>query len=824
MQHGKIHFGWGRTMRSLILLLAIPGAAHAQSGTTDPAFAIGSGANNRVFAMAQQPDGRQVIGGTFTNYNGTTLNRLARITRTGALDNTFSIGSGPNGQVTAIAVDQNGRILIGGSFSMYNGVQRARLARLNPNGSLDATFDIGTGMAGGVVNAIAVQPDGRIVVVGAFSGFNGFIQNKVARLNPDGTRDASFNIGTGPNNDVYAVSIDADGRVVIGGAFSTVNGIARPGVARLTGTGNVDPTFVPGAGVNNSVYAVAHQRDGRILIGGLFTSYNGSIPAGRVARLQRDGSYDATFVTGSGFNSWVYALTVQGDGRILAGGDFTSYNGSTRNRLVRLNANGSADTGFTIGSACNNWVYAITWQPEGRVTAAGGFTTFNGAARNRLVRLTSACDENVQLTVKTDAFGSQTSWELLGEGFTYPVCSGSGFANNTESTVSCCVPHGPLRLRVLDSAGDGMSTGGYVLKDAGGQRIIDNRNDGVFGAESSIAAGGSFYLPLGVGRPIFTACDKLDWTSLQYMVASEIPEVSAQWGVGDQTDDGYEFWWYDPDGTYSHRRFRNHATSDGFGTGALRACHQRLSWYPNTNPIPQGVLLNVKVRGRVNGVNMEWGPACRFKLDPVAAACPTTQLMNIPGNQYFSCGVTKARNKYVTAVPVSQANRYEFEFTNASLGYSHLIQSTTYHRYLNWTVNPLIPGQTYEVRVRASRDGGITFCPFGESCTVTIASSFQDGGSSMALQTGEVEIGLWPNPGSGEQVELSLMGLAPEGSSIAFTVLDASGRVMHQRQVQADGPQWRGTIAFDRTLPAGAYFLRIEAGDQLRNERFLVVH
>jgi uncharacterized delta-60 repeat protein len=811
-----------RQWRALAFTLLMPVLATAQSGSVDPSFNVGTGANNRIFAMAAQPDGRQIIGGTFTNYAGNAVNRLARITRTGGFDNTFSIGTGPNGQVNAVAVDGQGRILIGGSFSMYNGVQRARLARLNANGTLDATFDIGTGMGGGVVTAIAIQADGKIIAVGAFNTFNGVAQNRVVRLNADGTRDASFNIGSGPNGDVYTMSIDQDGRVVIGGAFGTVNGIARSGIARLTTTGAVDTSFNPGGGFNGLVYAVAHQRDGGILVGGTFTSYNGSIPAARIARLQRNGTYDATFVTGTGFNSWVYTITVQGDGKILAGGDFTSYNGATRNRLVRLNTNGSHDGSFNTGTTCNNWVYAITWQPEGRVTAAGGFTSFNGSARNRIIRLNSVCDESLALTLRTDAFGAQTSWELLGEGFTYPICSGSGLASSTETTVSCCVPYGPLRLRVLDSAGDGMTSGGYVLHDASGRRIIDNRDDGVFGSESSIAANGSFYVPMGAGKPIFTACDKLDWVSSQYMVASALPEVSAQWGVGDQTDDGYEFWWYDPDGSYSQRKFRSHATSDGFGSGALRACHQRLSWFPATNPIPEGVLLNVKVRGRVNGVNMEWGTACRFKLDPVAAACPQTRLINIPGHQYFSCGVTKPRNKFVTAMAIPQANKYEFEFTNASLGYSHTIQSNNYHRYLNWTTNPLVAGQTYNVRVRASRDGGASFCPWGDVCTVTIAAAAQGGASSMIVQEDDVDVTLWPNPSTGDQVALSVSGLEGASTDVELTVIDGMGRMVHQRIISTEGPQWQGEWQFPSTLPTGQYFLRYRIGDAVKTERFVV--
>ena len=120
-----------RQWRVLAFTLLLPALATAQSGSVDPSFNVGTGANNRIFAMAAQPDGSQIIGGTFTNYAGNTVNRLARITRTGAFDNTFTIGTGPNGQVTAIAVDAAGRVLIGGSFSMYNGVQRARLARLD---------------------------------------------------------------------------------------------------------------------------------------------------------------------------------------------------------------------------------------------------------------------------------------------------------------------------------------------------------------------------------------------------------------------------------------------------------------------------------------------------------------------------------------------------------------------------------------------------------------------------------------------------------------------------------------------------------------------
>jgi len=810
---------------ALAVLVLAPSAGSAQSGTQDPTFGVGTGPNNRVFAMAAQADGRQIIGGSFTTYNGTARNRVARIQRNGSLDASFAIGSGANGQVNTVLVTPDGKVLIGGSFGAYNSTTRNRLARLNSNGSLDAGFAIGPGFAGGNVTSLAIRSDGRILVAGTFTQFNGASVGRIVCLNTDGTLDATYAPGTGANGDIYAAAIDQWGRTVIGGGFTSVNGVARPGLARLNANGTLDATFNPGAGPNSAVYCIAHQRDGKVLIGGLFTSYNGSTPAPRIARLNRNGSYDSTFSPGTGFNSWVYTIVLQGDGKLLVGGDFTTFNGASRNRFVRLQANGSVDSGFSTGSTCNNWVYAITWQPEGRVTVAGGFTNFNGTTRNRLVRLFTGCDENIQLTLRTDAFASQTSWELIGEGYTYTVCSGTGFANNSDVTVSCCVPMGCLRLRVLDSAGDGMASGGYVLKDQAGRRVIDNTNDGVFGSVSSIAANGSFCLPMSADRPIMTACDKLDFIPADFMIASPVAEVSAQWGVGDQTDDGYEFWFYDPDGSYSHRRFRNHATAGGFGVGALRACYQRLSWSPSVDPIPIGVLLNVKIRGRVNGVNNEWGPACRFKVDPVAAACPQTKLVDLVGNPNFSCGVTRTRSQHVTARGVTGANTYEFEFVNTADGYSYSSRSTTFHRTLNWSSPALVPGRTYQVRVRASRDSGVSFCPWGDVCTVTIAPAVapEGGGSSMVLNTDPMELALWPNPNTGKNLEVNLTGVDANANNAQVIVVDATGKLVHQQQIALDGPQWRTSIDFGNELPQGQYILRLVSGDRVATQRFLVV-
>ena len=186
--------------------------------------------------------------------------------------------------------------------------------------------------------------------------------------------------------------------------------------------------------------------------------------------------------------------------------------------------------------------------------------------------------------------------------------------------------------------------------------------------------------------------------------------------------------------------------------------------------------------------------------------------------------MTKPRNKYVTAIAVPQANKYEFEFTNAGLGYTRTVQSNNYHRTLNWAVDPLVVGQTYNVRVRASRDGGITFCPWGEVCTVTISATAQGGSSSMAVQPESLNLELWPNPGTGEQVQMIIAADGGDDAEVNITVLDAMGRIIHQQPARTDGLQWRGTVDFSKQLPTGQYFVRVAVGDVMETKRFVVAH
>jgi uncharacterized delta-60 repeat protein len=183
-----------------------------------------------------------------------------------------------------------------------------------------------------------VQSDGKILIGGFFTTYNGTSRGSLARLNTDGSLDTGFlATGAGANSYVNSVVVQSDDKILIGGSFTTYNGTSRGSLARLNTDGSLDTGFLATfAGANNEVYSVAVQSDGKILIGGYFTAYNGT-SRGYVARLNTDGSLDTGFLaTGAGANSEVYSVAVQSDGKILIGGSFATYNGTSRVRIARL--------------------------------------------------------------------------------------------------------------------------------------------------------------------------------------------------------------------------------------------------------------------------------------------------------------------------------------------------------------------------------------------------------------------------------------------------------------------------------------------------------
>ena len=361
-------------------------------GSLDTTFNPGSGANSVIRSVAVQADGKLLIGGDFTNFNGNYLINIARLNADGSIDTTFNNTNygltAPN--IYYVTLQGNGKVLIGGNFTMYYGApQEKNIARLNVDGSSDPTFNPGTG-ADGSVNSIKVKDNGKILIGGGFINYNGNGRNGIVQLNTDGSIDTTFNTGTGASNGIACIAVQVDGKVLIGGSFTNFNGVAIISIARLNVDGSLDTTFNPGIGANGSIATIALQADGKVLIGGNFTNYDGT-EINRIARLNTNGSLDSTFNPGSGFNDPPYSIVVQADGKVLVGGSFTIYNATARSGIARLNTNGSLDTTFNPGSGTNgnfaNVVNSIALQGDGKIIIGGFFTSYNGTSRNNIARI-----------------------------------------------------------------------------------------------------------------------------------------------------------------------------------------------------------------------------------------------------------------------------------------------------------------------------------------------------------------------------------------------------------------------------------------------------
>ena len=461
------------------------------NGSKDSTFNIGSGFNSAVYSTSIQSDGKILVGGDFTTFTGSSQNRLIRLNSDGSKDSTFNIGSGFNVQTNSIKIQSDGKILVGGNFTTFSGSSQNYLIRLNSDGSKDSTFNIGSGFDG-PINSIAIQSDGKILVGGNFYEFSGESQIRLIRLNSDGSKDSTFNIGSGfdgPINSIAiqsdekilvggsfsnglirlntngsidtsldigsgfsivyygisSISIQTDGKILVGGNFYLFSGESQNYLIRLNSDGSKDETFDigdgfsnPGGGSVSSVISTEIQSDGKILVGGDFTVYQGSEQFYyKAIRLNSDGSKDSTFDIGSGFLDYydtVYSIAIQSNGNILFGGQFFGLAGSSQNYLIKLNSNGSKDTSFNIGSGFNEVVQSIAIQSDGKILAGGSFSTFTGSSQNGLIRLNTDGSKDTSFDIGSGFFGPNVeSLEIQSDGKILAVGNFFEFTGSSQS-------------------------------------------------------------------------------------------------------------------------------------------------------------------------------------------------------------------------------------------------------------------------------------------------------------------------------------------------------------------------------------------------------
>jgi len=297
-----------------------------------------------VRTMALQPDGKIVIGGFFNYVAGYSRNLIARLNSDGSLDTNFDPGLGAVG-VLGVAVDgdadpfifatalqSDGKILITGNFTNYNGVNINGIARLTTNGMLDTTFNVGNGLNyASWGRSLTAQSNGQILVTGWFTSYNNHPFNRMVRLNPDGSADQTFNPNFGNLTAVYGVTVLADGQYVVVGDSQNTNVYFIRDMAQINADGSFDTNFL--AVSTDKTESIRRQADGKFLMGGYFSVVDGQRYSG-IARLNPDGSLDPSLSVS--IDNFVWDIALQTDGKILLSGGFATVDGVSRNSVARL--------------------------------------------------------------------------------------------------------------------------------------------------------------------------------------------------------------------------------------------------------------------------------------------------------------------------------------------------------------------------------------------------------------------------------------------------------------------------------------------------------
>lgn len=355
-------------------------------GSLDTTFNPGTGPNDYVRCILLQPDGKIIIAGDFTEYNGTVRNHIARLNSDGSLDTSFDPGTGTDDDIYSAALQADGKIIIVGFFTSYNGFIQSGIIRINSDGTPDESFDVGDDH--NMVSRILIQPDGKIVVAGYFPGGGAIDKEDFARLNPDGTVDDTFDPGyavehTTSGNSVECMLLLSDNKILIAGDFNSYGGIGRDGIARINSDGSLDTTFEIGvlSRQSSGVYCIMPQDTDYIMFGGNFLK--------TIIRCGYDGQDDDSFMledSGVAFNGTIYSMRPQADGKIICTGVFSTY-GDPWNSVIRLDSNGTPDAGFRPALELAGDVRCSVIQPDGKILIGGHFWVKQGSPQWGIARL-----------------------------------------------------------------------------------------------------------------------------------------------------------------------------------------------------------------------------------------------------------------------------------------------------------------------------------------------------------------------------------------------------------------------------------------------------
>jgi uncharacterized delta-60 repeat protein len=390
-----------------------------------PALAVSPGLNldtsfanpqldQQVNAVLIDSNGKIYVGGAFEFAGSTRPYYLARFNADGSLDQSFIPEL--NDAVFALAIDANGKIVVGGAFGNAQSHGTSGLARYNTDGTVDTGL---TARISGTVYALAIDDNGKIVIGGDFTSVSSTTMRRLARLNADGTRDTGL-ADRDVDGTVRAIALDTSGRIVIGGQFETVLATRRNYMARLASDGTLDTGFNPN--LNGNVFSLAIDGSDKIVVAGDYTAFDGGGTfRDRLGRINADGTPDTTFADPQ-INATVESLKIDRNGRIVVGGQFTSAGGESYARLARFSAAGAVDTTFVPPAFTGGTkVSALAIDSNGRVMIGGDFTAVGGQPRAYAARLA----EYYALTVTKAGGGTGSVTSSAGGIACGATCSGA---------------------------------------------------------------------------------------------------------------------------------------------------------------------------------------------------------------------------------------------------------------------------------------------------------------------------------------------------------------------------------------------------------------
>lgn len=365
-----------------------PLARFNTDGTLDSRFAF-SRDYSSAFSIAPLTNGQLIVNASLASFAGD-YEELLRVNPDGSADGSFSTGIGANGNIRAISAQPDGKVLVGGLFTTFNGNPYPYLVRLNTNGSIDPTFgpislatNTNNGFSTGIWSPIIVQPDGKVIVGGVFGAVNGTLRDGLVRLNPNGSVDKSF-VPTGfseSRGPVRGLGFQSNGLLVVGGRFSLGTNSTRRPLVRVNANGVADATFV-----TSSIGPGRLIRDLKILPDDCIVAVDD-----KVYRFNADGTADAGFAPDlltdkDGNTPLVATVGVQSDGKVVFAGSFSFVGSQRRNGVARVYPNGSLDS-FDIGTVqLERFPQEVAVQKDGRILIASDFEDANDLARPGLAR------------------------------------------------------------------------------------------------------------------------------------------------------------------------------------------------------------------------------------------------------------------------------------------------------------------------------------------------------------------------------------------------------------------------------------------------------